>query len=48
MKLDKILCFMFLVAFLAMTLHKHNRSLLVPEELTNRNVTVAYFSQSTS
>ena len=39
-KLGKILCSMFLFVFLAMTLHKHNRSYLAPEELTNRNVTV--------
>ena len=39
-KLGKIICSMFLFAFMAMTLHKHNRSELVLEELTSRNVTV--------
>ena len=40
MKLGEIIFSMFLFAFLAMTLHKHNRSLLVPGEITNKIVTV--------
>ena len=42
LKPDKVLCFRFLFAFSALTLHKkHNSCLLRTEDLTNRNVLVA-------
>jgi len=41
MKLDKVLCGMFLFSFLALTVHKTPCCLLiVTEELTNRNILV--------
>lgn len=43
MKPDKVLCFMFMFAFLALTVHTksaHKSCLLRTEELTNRNVLV--------
>ena len=41
MKPGKLLCYMFLFAFLALTLHKQNNRIWnVLEQLTNRNVFV--------
>ena len=38
MKLDKVLCCVFLFSFLALTVHKkHNSSLLRTEEVPNNN-----------
>ena len=38
MKLDKVVCCMFLFAFLALMVHKTHSCLLLTEELTSRNV----------
>ena len=44
MKPDKLLCYMFLFAFLALTLHKQQLNLECVEQLTNRNVFVKIFN----
>ena len=44
MKPDKLLCYMFLFAFLALTLHNNNRIWNVLEQLTNRDVFVKMFN----
>ena len=44
MKPDKLLCDMFLFAFLALTLHKQQWSWNVLEQLTNQNVFVKMFN----
>ena len=44
MKPDKLLCCMFLFAFLALTRTNNNRIWNVLEQLTNRNVRVKIFN----
>ena len=46
MKPDKLICYMFLFAFLALTLHKEQYGIWnVLEQLTNRNVFVKIFKR---
>ena len=46
MKSDKLLCYMFLLAFLALIVHKPQKILKVLEQRTNRNVPVKIFNCS--
>ena len=43
---DKVLCCRLLIAFLALTVKKHNSCLLRTEDLTNRNVLVTSLMHS--
>ena len=46
MKPEKLLCYMFLLAFLALTVHKPQEILKVLEQLTNGDVHVKIFNCS--